>query len=265
MKFTKAGALLLALSVLLGACSSTPGSKKSKAKPDEAQGPVAAAGASILPPGPALPNPYLQNKTGASRQAQQQFAEATRAMRNKQWGQAQSLLQKLVAENPKLSGAHLNLGLVYRAQNQADLAAQSFKAAIEANHLNLDAYNALALLQREQGEFTAAEANYTKALSLWPWYPEGHKNLAILYDLYMGKHPEALAHYEAYQQLAGEGDKQINSWIADLQRRLGITPKPKAAPAPAPVVEADTETEAESAESAAAAEVVDEESSDETQ
>lgn len=256
MTFIKPSLLLLLAALLLAACSSSP-EKKSKAKSGKETAIVAAPGVSILPPGPALPNPYLQSKTNASRQATQSFAEATRAMRNKQWTQAESLLQKIVTENNKLSGAYLNLGLVYRALNDDAKAEQAFNQAITANPNNLDAYNALAIFKREKGDFAAAQANYTKALSVWPWHPESHKNLAILYDLYMGKNQEALAHYEAYQQLVGESDKNINSWIADMQRRLGIAPKPKAAPA----AEASVESEGSAEEAPAEAAV--EEASDE--
>lgn len=247
MKFIKPFLLLVICALVLTACSSSP-AKKSKPKKGEETTAVAAAGASILPPGPVLPNPYLQTKVSVSRQAAQQFADATRSMRNKQWTQAESLLLKVVAENNKLSGAYVNLGLVYCAQGNDEKAEQAFNQAITANPNNLDAYNSLAILQREKGNFAGAQANYAKAISIWPWHPESHKNLAILYDLYMGKNQEALAHYEAYHQLVGDGDKNINSWIADMQRRLGIAPKPKAAPAEAapaeePVIEGEAPAE----------------------
>lgn len=224
-------ASLLVMTILLSGCTSAPEKKSTVSASDKKEVvPAAQApGASILPAGPATPNPYLQNKPSISRQAAQNFADATRAMRNKQWSQAESLLQKVVAENNKLSGAYLNLGLVYRAQKEDKRAEQAFNDAITANHTNLDAYNQLAILQRETGRFAEAESNYKKALSIWTFHPESHKNLAILYDLYMGKSAEALPHYEAYLQLIGGSDKQATSWIADLQRRLGIAPKPKAA------------------------------------
>ena len=242
MRFTKLTALSTLVVLVLAGCSSAPGKKTATAKDETGSvTTVAAAGASILPAGPATPNPYLQNKPSASRQATQNFTDATRAMRNKQWPQAESLLQKVVAENNKLSGAYLNLGLVYRAQKEDKRAEQAFNDAIAANHTNLDAYNQLAILQREAGNFSGAEANYKKALSIWPFHPESHKNIAILYDLYMGKSAEALPHYEAYLQLIGGEDKQATSWIADLQRRLGIAPKPKAA---APAEESTPTTEA---------------------
>lgn len=235
MKFTKSLAVGLCAVLLLQACSSVP-KKDSKKNGGADSSPVVAAGTSLLPAGPVAPNPYLQNKPAISAASAQQFASATRAMRNKQWQQAEAELQQLVAKDSKLSGAWLNLGLVYRAQRDDKRAEQAFNDALNANHTNLDAYNQLAILQREQGRFAEAEANYRKALGIWPWHAESHKNIGILYDLYLGKSAEALAHFEAYQQLQASEDKQVAGWIADLQRRLGIAPKPKAVPSETPEV-----------------------------
>lgn len=244
MTFTKYACLIL-LCIMVGACSSSP-KKKSSAV-------AVVSGASILPAGAPTPNPYMQTKFSASRQATQNFTAAINAMRNKQWVQAETLLQKVIAENNSLSGAHLNLGLVYSAQGDAKRAEQSFANAIVANSNNLDAYNQLAILKREAGDFAAAETHYQKALSVWPFHPDSHKNIAILYDLYMGKSAEALPHYEAYQQLLGGEDKQAASWIADLQRRLGITPAPRPVPAAVTEVTPETEmTETETTDAAAA-------------
>lgn len=243
MKFNKLIAALM-MTLMVG-CASAPGKKAASDDAPAATADIVATGVSILPAGPVTPNPFLQSKTSVSRQAQQNFTDATRAMRNKQWVQAESLLQKVIAEDNKLSGAYLNLGLVYRAQKEDKRAEQAFNNALTANHTNLDAYNQLAILQREAGNFAGAEANYKKALSVWPFHPESHKNIAILYDLYMGKSAEALPHYEAYLQLIGGEDKQVTSWIADLQRRLGIAPKPKAAAAEEAPAATTTETPTE--------------------
>lgn len=233
MSFTKrVGHLLLiaGLMSLLLACSATV-PKKSSIK-TEAADIISAPGASILPAGLVTPNPYLHSKPSLNHDLNQQFSAATRAMHNKQWAQAEGLLQKIIATDSKLSGAHLNLGLVYRAQQENKRAEQAFTAAIAANHTNLDAYNQLAILQREAGNFSAAEKNYKKALSVWPYHADSHKNIAILYDLYLGKNAQALPHYEAYLELVGGDDKQVKSWIVDLQRRLGINTKPKTAMPP---------------------------------
>ena len=221
--------LALVLILLLSACSSGP-QKAPKSKDARSQT-MAAAGESILPPGAPTANPYLANRPQLSSAQLTLFNDATRAMGNKQWGLAEQALQKLLAQNAKLSGAQLNLGIVYAAQGDTKRAAAAYEAAIVANSNNLDAYNQLAILRREGGDFTAAETLYKKALSVWVFHPASHKNIAILYDLYMGKSEAALPHYEAYLTLIGGDDKQAISWIADLQRRLGITAKPKVAPA----------------------------------
>src|SRR5690606_873070 len=106
---------------------------------------------------------------------------------------------------------------------ETEKAAQAFTQAIAANANNLDAYNQLGILKREAGDFTGAEEQYQQALAIWPFHPASHRNLGILYDLYMGRGEEALRHYQAYQQLLPEPDKVVNGWIVDLERRIGAS------------------------------------------
>lgn len=236
MKFNKPlFALLLAVS-LLSACGSAP-EKPADQKPIEKEAikntdvksdagvekPAAAKveiPSSVLPAGPVTPNPYLQNPQKLSEQVEVNFRAAVLAMQQKNWDFAESTLKQLAEKNPKLSGVHLNLGIVYRNKGNAEKAAEAFNLAINANMKNVDAYNQLAVLKREAGDFAAAESLYQKALGIWPFFPEGHKNIAILYDLYLGKPEQALPHYQAYRQLLSAPDKQADSWIADVQRRL---------------------------------------------
>lgn len=246
MQFINSRRILLVILIgLLAACSSSPEKKSSKKSQDDA---VVAEG-SILPAGPATPNPYLQDAPSINKTIASQFAAAQNAMRNQQWSQAEKLLLQIITANDKLSGAHLNLANVYAAQKEKDKAETSYQMAITANPKNLDAYNQFAIFKREQGDFTGAENLYKQAISVWAFHATSHKNIAILYDLYMGKPEQALPHYEAYFQLVGE-DKQAASWIADLQRRLGIQPKPKAKPAEETTeVEEDLTVEATDTES----------------
>ena len=175
---------------------------------------------SVLPAGPVTPNPYLQNPPKLSEQVQIGFQNAVAAMQQKKWDEAEVALKQLAEKNPKLSGLYLNLGIVYRNKGMKDNAAEEFNRAITVNPKNLDAYNQLAVLKREAGDFAAAENLYQKALSVWPFYSDGHKNIAILYDLYLSKPEQALPHYLAYQHLLAAPDKQVDSWVAELERRL---------------------------------------------
>ncbi len=201
-----------------------------KAAPEKIA-PKVAIPANILPVGPVMPNPYLQNPQKFSEQVEINFHDAVASMQQKNWDHAEAVLKQLAEKNPKLSGVYLNLGIVYRNKGDNEKAAAEFNRAINANMKNVDAYNQLAVLKREAGDFNAAEGLYQKALGIWPFYPEGHKNIAILYDLYLGKPELALPHYQAYQQLLSAPDKQVDSWIADLQRRLNGGKAPEKAEA----------------------------------
>ena len=243
MKFNKS-LLALAVSLIFSVgCSSTPEKAtvqkaekpalKNSAQPVAEQStptvnPVTIP-SSVLPAGPTTPNPYLQNPQKLSEQVEVSFRDAVASMQQKNWDSAETVLKQLAEKNPKLSGIYLNLGIVYRNKDDSEKAAAEFNRAITANPKNVEAYNQLAVLKRESGDFAAAEGLYQKALAVWPFYPEGHKNIAILYDLYLGKPEQALPHYQAYQQLLPAPDKQVDSWVADLQRRLNGAKAPEKA------------------------------------
>jgi tetratricopeptide (TPR) repeat protein len=171
-------------------------------------------------------DPYLSGSSSANREQRALFKRALDAMEEQRWEEASLDLQSLLALNPLLSGAQLNLGIVYQHQKQFELAEESFEAAVAANDKNYRAYNQWAMLKRQQGEFREAERLYLQALAVWPYYADGHRNIAILYDLYLSKPALALEHFQRCQQLQkmepGEGieDRQLQGWIIELQRRL---------------------------------------------
>lgn len=169
-----------------------------------------------------LPNPYLANPRSVSGGIQKMFDRALELHRAKNWPEAELAWQELALSAPKLSGPVLNLGIVYEATGKPELAESSYRKAIEVNNLNVNAYNHLAILKRQQGDFTGAEALYGQALQVWPDHPASHRNIAILYDLYMGKLELALDHYERYRDLTPEPEPALKGWIRDLQRRLDI-------------------------------------------
>jgi len=214
MRFSNGWLLLV---ILLGACTSNP---QQASEPSFASATDTAQAVAVLPDTERTPDPYLHNQPSVDPQARALFETALIAMNKQQWVQAEAQLQRINREYPRLSGPYLNLGLVYRARGELDKADQAFTRAIAVNANNLAAYNQLAIMKREAGQFSAAEALYQQALRVWPFHPESHKNLGILYDLYLGKGALALQHYQAYQQLLAEPDRQVNGWIIDLERRL---------------------------------------------
>ncbi len=165
-------------------------------------------------------NPYTEGRKAVPAAAQKRFAAAIEGMRAADWLEAEQHLVWLNNEFPDYSGPFLNLGIVYRQQGKLADAEAAFGGAINANRKNLDAYNQLAILLREQGRFAEAEVTYQEALTVWPEHPETHRNLGILYDLYMGRLEQALVHYQQYQSVTAEPNRTITGWIVDLERRL---------------------------------------------
>lgn len=181
----------------------------------------------LLPPGPITLNPYLTvPEPAVSASARAEFKRARKQMSQQRWGDARHTLQALVAESPDLSGPWLNLGIVWLHREKPGQARAAFERALAANSLNVDAYNQLAALERRTGNFAKADSLYTQALSVWPHSADTHCNQGILYDLYLGRWPDALAHYEACrylrEQQTGVIDNTVNGWIIDLQRRIAV-------------------------------------------
>lgn len=167
-----------------------------------------------------IPDPYLAHTKPPSQAARTDFELAQQAMLAQQWQQARGLLEQMTQIYPELSGPYVNLALVYRQLNQDETAAEALERAIAVNPLNGEAYNQLAILRREQGNFAEAEKLYLQALEVWPHNPTVHRNLGILYDLYMGRLADALRHYQMSQKISGESERRIQGWIVDLQRRI---------------------------------------------
>jgi Tfp pilus assembly protein PilF len=213
MKYIKP-LLYLALLVLLNACQMIP--EQLTSKPEV----TVTAEDGLVPEPELLENPYLSNTPSVPAMAKTRYQQALKALAAKDWTQAEFELQWLTEHYPNLSGPHLNLALLYQSIKQPEKARLEFQQAISANSNNVSAYNQYGIFLRQQGEFDQAERQYSQAIRVWPDYPEGHLNLAILYDLYMGAFDSALYHYERYQTLQSEPDREVKGWIIDTQRRL---------------------------------------------
>lgn len=152
--------------------------------------------------------------------AQAAFDSALTAQRAQQWPQAEQQLQQLADKYPQLSGPSLNLALIYAQTGRPQLAEEAFKRALQINPANLDACDQYGIWLRGQGRFAEAEAIYSQALARDPARASTQLDLAILYDLYLGKLPQALEHYQRYLELTADEKSPVHGWVADLQRRL---------------------------------------------
>ena len=206
MKFYRHIAVVIFIAIFVAACGA-PGKKAPTAKQDkEAKAREEAEKAAAI----SKIDPTVKKK----------YEAAILAMRMADTAKAKQLLNELINSHPKLSGPLTNLGILQYRNNETELAEETFKRAIKVNPESAVSYNHLGIISRNRGDFKAARGYYEKALSSSPDYRYAHLNLGILLDLYIGELPEALKHYERYQELSQEEDADVKKWIGDLKRRI---------------------------------------------
>ncbi len=154
-----------------------------------------------------------------SRGTRAQFSRALAAMQSGDWTTAETLLVALTEERPDLAGPALNLALTCDAQGKSEAADEWFRRARDLNPANLDAHNAHGIFLRRQGRFSEAEQAYLDALARYPEDARSHRNIGVLYDLYLGDTHRALRHFNRYLELSVSGDRTVAAWVADLQRQ----------------------------------------------
>jgi len=159
-------------------------------------------------------------KISVSPEAQKDYNAALQAIRAGKTGKAKSLLKTLANAYPELSGPYTNLGLLYFHEGKLTEAETAFAQAVKVNPKSAVSYNHLGIINRSNGKFKEARIYYEKALKIDGNYAYAHLNYGILLDLYMGEWKSALKHYERFQKLNKEKDKEVNKWIVDLKRRI---------------------------------------------
>ncbi|CAH0992519.1 hypothetical protein SIN8267_02651 [Sinobacterium norvegicum] len=169
----------------------------------------------------ALANPYEAQEGAIAKESIGQFIAIRRALKSEQHEQARSLLLALTESDATLSGPWVLLADGYRREGKQQQAIEAYQQGLAINSLNVNGYIGLAISQRVEGDFIAAQHTYVKALTVWPDFPEAHLNIAILYDQYLNKPLKAQRHFEAYLYLAAEQDEQAVQWLAELQQRTG--------------------------------------------
>jgi tetratricopeptide (TPR) repeat protein len=170
----------------------------------------------------AKPNPYLEQRDPLAVGARSEFVVADGMLRDNRLKEARRAFRKMTQTYPTLSGPWVKLGIIAERQERYDEAIAMYRKAIEANGDNVNAYNALALVQRRQGDLGAAQNTYRDVLEVWKDFPEAHLNLAILYDLYLNRPEQAQRHYEAYGFLTKGKNPNVRKWLAEVRQRTGI-------------------------------------------
>jgi len=154
---------------------------------------------------------------------------------------AEADFQQMETNYPSLAEPSVNLAIVLRGAGDLAGADAALQRATTRSPSFALAWNELGLVRRAEGKFDDARMAYGKAISADASYAPTHRNLGVLFDLYLQDPTEALTEMEQYRRLTGE-DKPVSGWIAELRRRTGVAappPKPadaappQAAPAPA--------------------------------
>ncbi|NOX52364.1 MAG: tetratricopeptide repeat protein [Gammaproteobacteria bacterium] len=200
------------LCLLVSACNSVPGNPDAVAVQQQGEGQAVESYTGTK--SPAVPIPPI--KVGN----QALFDRALGLLQSQQYLAAEVLLIELTQSQPGLAGPWVNLGYVHLSQQRIEQAHSAFIQAIEANPSNCDALNQLGVMARQQGQFDDAEGYYKQCIEAQPGYGNAHLNLAILYELYMGRFSEALVAYQGYQLSEPEPDTRVVGWVMDLERRI---------------------------------------------
>ena len=200
MRYFKLAAIIALSAGIISGCAGTGGTKQEvEANQAKGQQPV---------------EPQI------SPEARQSYDDALKAMRDGDNVKAIELLTELSKSYPNLSGPYTNLGLIYFREGRIDEAESEFQQAIKVNPKSAVSYNHLGIISRGKGKFEEAKQDYEQALKINDGYAYAHLNLGILYDLYLGDLQKALNHYNQFQNLSAEKDKEVEKWIADLERRI---------------------------------------------
>lgn len=190
--------------LLLTACGSMPG-KVSSVNTDEDSRPVM----------------VVKQSYKVSASVEQQFGYGIEAMMAENYIQAIEIFNKVAQKEPRASGPWVNIAIAYRKLDQIDKADEAIETAVKLNPKNPYALNQAGIIKREKGAFEEAQNMYKSALAEYPNYSNAHLNLAILCDLYLQKIVCAKSHYQAYQEIEKNDDKQVIAWMSDLSRREG--------------------------------------------
>ncbi len=148
------------------------------------------------------------------------YQQAVNALNDGKQTEAESLFISMTKAYPEFQAPFVNLGIIFFKRGELQESEEMLKKAVALAPDQAVPYNQLGILYRSQGRFQESREQYEQAIKLNPDYAFAHYNLGILFDLYLGEVEKALYHYQQFQRLNKEEDKQVGLWVKDLQMRM---------------------------------------------
>jgi len=152
--------------------------------------------------------------------SREDFARAVDLLNSQAYDEAIDLFKQVIEQSPEVTAPYIDLAIAYEQIGNPEEAEANLKIALELIPDHPVASNEYGLLCRKSGRFAEAREIYERAIASFPEYYPLHRNLGILYDLYLNDPVSALEHYRIYSEAIPE-DRQVALWIADLSARTG--------------------------------------------
>ena len=134
--------------------------------------------------------------------------------------EAEKRFVAMLKDYPANAAAYVDLAIIYYQKYQLKEAEETFGKALKAYETSAVTYNYLGIIYRKTGRFEEAAKAYEKAVDLNQNYAYAYLNMGILHDLYLRDYAKAILAYKNYLKLVPAEEKQVNSWIADLNKRM---------------------------------------------
>ena len=107
------------------------------------------------------------------------------------------------------------------ALTQPQQAEESYIQAILLDPTNSRAYLQLGAVYQASEQYNLAVDAYQKAIAETAQFAEAHYHLGILFERHLRDPQKALEHYRTYLQLGGM-DKRVQLWLRNLEREQSI-------------------------------------------
>ena len=162
----------------------------------------------------------ISEEFGVDKDVRENFKAAVALLNENKLKEAIELLNKVAEKTDKHSAPYVNLGIAYDRLHEFSNAEKNLQKALTINPTHPVTNNQLGILYRKAGRFNEARVLYETVVKKYPQFLPARKNLGVLCDLYLKDTACALQHYEEYLK-AVPTDKEVKIWVAAIRQKAG--------------------------------------------